>query len=107
MTRKPTKVKTFMPNRMSLVNTILLPLPGLNFIRRQRFLGIFPGLANLGYALGRPRIFAPAVNEEFHATVRSATSTLPFVSGLNSTATRKMAKPTTVVTRIGPDRPIW
>jgi hypothetical protein len=48
----------------------------------------------------------PAVKGEFQATVRSATSTLPFVSRLNSTATRKMAKPTTVVTRIGPDRPI-
>src|SRR6516162_10674563 len=44
-----------------------------------------------------------ASKEEFQATLRSATSTLPFVSGLNSTATRKMAKPTTVVTRIGPD----
>src|SRR4029077_2301426 len=40
----------------------------------------------------------------FQATVRSATKTFPFVSGLNSTATRKMAKPTTVVTRIGPER---
>src|SRR6516225_12113867 len=44
---------------------------------------------------------------EFQATVRSATKTFPLVSGLNSTATRKMAKPTTVVTRIGPDRAIW
>src|SRR5262249_35292765 len=41
------------------------------------------------------------------ATVRSATRTLPLVSGLNNTATRKMANPTTVVTRIGPDRLIW
>jgi hypothetical protein len=39
-----------------------------------------------------------ALKAEFQATVRSATSTLPFVSGLNSTATRKMVKPTTVVT---------
>ncbi len=43
----------------------------------------------------------------FQATVRSAISSLPFVSGLKSTATRKMARPTTVVTKIGPDRPIW
>ena len=36
----------------------------------------------------------PALNLKgaFQATVRSATSTLPLVSGLNSTATRKMAK---------------
>src|SRR5271166_7209555 len=42
--------------------------------------------------------------ETAQATVRSATKTFPLVSGLNSTATRKMAKPTTVVTRIGPER---
>src|SRR5207249_10060670 len=59
------------------------------------------------YLTGRRQISRSAVKGEFQATVRSATSTLPFVSGLNSTATRKMAKPTTVVTRIGPDRPIW
>jgi len=47
------------------------------------------------------------LKRKFHATLRSATSILPFVSGLNSTATRKIAKPTTVVTSIGPDRPIW
>ena len=41
------------------------------------------------------------------ATLRSAMSTFPFVSGLKRTATRKMAKPTTVVTKIGPDKPIW
>jgi hypothetical protein len=54
-----------------------------------------------------PKIRARPVKAKFQATVRSAISTLPFVSGLNSTATRKMAKPTTVVTKIGPDRPIW
>src|ERR1700730_10521122 len=43
----------------------------------------------------------------FQATVRSATRTFPLVSGHNSTATRKMANPTTVVTRIGPERVIW
>src|SRR5262249_22019233 len=41
------------------------------------------------------------------ATVRSATRTFPFVSGLKRTATRKSAKPTTVVTRIGPESVIW
>jgi hypothetical protein len=42
MTRKPTKVKAFMPNRMSLVNTTLLPSAGLAFSRRQRSFGIYP-----------------------------------------------------------------
>ena len=44
----------------------------------------------------------------FQATVRSAgPSSLPFVSGLKSAATRKIAKPTTVVTKIKSDRAIW
>src|SRR5258708_16207356 len=43
-----------------------------------------------------------ALKGEFQATVRSATSTLPFVSGLNSTPTRKMANPTPTVTHIPP-----
>src|SRR3954454_19027346 len=70
------------------------------FLRRQRDQARIVELT----LPARPQISRPAVREEFQATVRSATSTLPFVSGLNSTATRKMAKPTTVVTRIGPDR---
>jgi hypothetical protein len=54
MTRRPTKVKAFMPNRMSLVNTTLLPLAGLAFSRRQRSFGIYPSLANLHYAPAAP-----------------------------------------------------
>src|SRR5258708_28154763 len=45
-----------------------------------------------------------ALKGEFQATVRSATSTLPFVSALNSTATSKIARPTTVVTSIVHDK---
>jgi hypothetical protein len=56
MTRKPTKVKAFMPNRMSLVNTTLLRLAGLAFSRRQRSFGIYPSLANLHYAPNRPKL---------------------------------------------------
>jgi hypothetical protein len=49
----------------------------------------------------------PTLGAGFQATVRSAAKTFPLVSGLNSTATRKMAKPTTVVTRIGPERAMY
>jgi len=103
MTRKPARLKTFMPNRMSLVSTAPLPLAGINSgMRRSR---ILPEPRQPGLRAGHSTHVA--LKGEFQATVRSATSTLPFVSGLNSTATRKMAKPTTVVTRIGPDKPIW
>ena len=49
----------------------------------------------------------PLLKREIQATVSSATRTFPLVSGLNSTATRKTANPTTVVTRIGPERVMW
>ena len=62
-------------------------------------------IAVLAYVAAANR--CPAVRPRSQATVRSATKTFPLVSGLNNTATRKMAKPTTVVTRIGPERGIW
>jgi hypothetical protein len=52
---------------------------------------------------GRPRTGERPQKGAVQATVRSATKTFPLVSGLRKTATRKMAKPTTVVTRIGPE----
>ena len=71
-------------------------LAGLAFSRRQRSFGIYPSLANLHYAPSRPKLrvqktpnFVSRRKEEFQATVRSATSTLPFVSGLNSQRQQK------------------
>ena len=49
---------------------------------------------------GSPANRCSALDRAFQATVRSAMRTFPFVSGLNKTATRKIAKPTTVVTRM-------